>query len=350
MTGTPSPRILFLYPNRMQEELERVSAGTAPTERFYGLIELRRRGWTVDFLDSRFEGRFGRVARGLRPHGINLIDLKTAWAFRRYDLIVVKDAFSTPALLAAKAAGRPLIYLDSMFALPTRPWRRLAARVNLRGADRVVAYSKRQIALWAEALGLPPELFVFLPYTIDLDFYGPRHPGTSQEPPYVLSVGRDLGRDFGTLIDALDGTGLHLKLVTLPYLVPEAAGRKPWVQVLARVGYEELFGLYAGAAMVVIPLKRGITYLSGVRGMLEAMALGRPVVVSRTPGLEEYAAADEVFFVDPEDREVLRRTMTLVRDDPDRAAVQCHLAGQAVRTRYGMDSFVVGFERLLRSI
>lgn len=347
---TAGPRVLALFPHRMREELARIESGELPTERFFGLVDVARRGWDIRVLDSRLEGRSGRIVRGLRPHGINLIDLETVAAIRRHDILIVKDAFSTAALLAARAARRPLIYMDALFELPRRRWKRSVARVNLRGAHRVVAWSSRQIDLWAGTLEVPREKFVHLPYTIDLDFYRARPAAEDRDRPFVLSVGRDLGRDFGTLIDALEGTGLHLKLVTLPYLVPEGAGRKPWVEILERISYETLFSLYSRAAMVVVPLKRGITYLSGLRGLLEGMALSRPLIVTRTPGLEEYAREDEVFFAEPEDPAHLRRLTTEIRGDPERAADQCRRAGIAVRSRYGMGAFVEGFEQVLRSV
>lgn len=348
MTQT-NPRVLYVYPSRMSEELGRVQTGAAPTDRFFGLIELRNRGWHVDFLDARFERAFTRMSLRLRNY-VNLVDPATVAAMRRYDVIVAKNGLSTTTVLAARLARRPLVYLDALFALPVRPWRRLPARLALQGASRTVAFSHRQIDLWARTLHVSPDRFQYLPYTINLDFYPSLPLLTPAAPAYALSVGRDPGRDFETLAAALEGTGLHLKLVSLPYLTRGVEGRHPWVQVLERVSYPELFRLYTGASVVVVPLKQGTNHLSGLRGMLESMALGRPLVVTRTPGLAEYASDEEVAFVPPGDPGALRGAIQTIRSDAGYARALTERAGRAVRERNGMDSFIDGFERLLRSV
>src|SRR5690606_5037417 len=81
---------------------------------------------------------------------------------------------------------------------------------------------------------------------------------------------------------------LRLKLVTLPYLIPDNARNHPNVEVLQRLPYDKLFELYANAASVVVPLKEGISYPSGIRAVLEALALNKAAIVTRTPVLEEY--------------------------------------------------------------
>jgi glycosyltransferase involved in cell wall biosynthesis len=343
-------RILYLYPGAISPEIERVRAGEAPGDRLYGLLELRAAGHTVDVADSRFEGRTGELVRQLRRRGLYVSDLRTFKRLREYDVVVVKDNFSTALSLVARALGARLVYVDAMFQFPRRQWKHRLNRLNLSLAHGLVAYSRTQIAQWARRYDMPVDRFTFLPYTIDTSYYV-APPAPSVDRPYVLSVGRDLGRSFETLVAAMDGLGLDLRLVTLPHLLRGVRHDAPWIDVRQRLSYPDLFELYAGASLVVVPLKGGLTYPSGVRGLLEGMALERPVICTRTAVLEEYAREGEgVAYVEPDDVEGLRRTIQRLRDDEAARAAMARKGLALVRERYHMGAFSSGLEALLLEV
>jgi glycosyltransferase involved in cell wall biosynthesis len=343
-------RILYLYPRSMDGELQKVAAGQAPSDRLYGLVELKRRGHQVALIDSRFQGRFGRLTKRLRPFA-SVYDPHTLRSLLDYDVVVVKDVFSTMLTMACRSMGRKIVYLDSFFDPPRRAWKSAALRANLRLADGLVAYSSTQIDVWSARFGVPRERFTFLPYTLDVPFYVARTPPPPGEAPYVLSVGRDLGRRFDTLVEAMDGLGLKLKLVTLPYLLKGVDTSRPWIEVHANLPYERLFELYAGALVVVVPLKTGMTYPSGIRGVLEAMALGKAVIATRTPVLEEYAAEGEgLVYVEPDDPDQLRSTIEALRADRSRAEALGNEGRRLVNERYTMESFVRPLESCLQAV
>lgn len=340
-------RILYVFPFAMERDLQRVARGDAPSEWMYGLVELRRRGHDVTIADSRFEGRTGDMVRRLRRVSINVCDLRTLDSIRRHDVVLVKDQFSTLVTAACRALQKPVYYLDAPFNLPRRAWKHAVYRANLRLITKHLLFSVSQADLWAARYGVPRHRFLALPYSVDLGFYRPAPRPATSGRPYVVSVGRDLGRSFRTLVDALDGLGVGLKIVTRPYLLKDV--RRPhWVEVLDDLPYPELFRLYAGAAAAVVPLVHGITYPAGLRALLEAMALGTPVVASHTPVLLEYASdGDGVVYVEPEDAAALRAGIRRVMEEAglrDRLST----AGRAlVASRYGMEAFGERLERVL---
>ncbi|HEY8549107.1 MAG TPA: glycosyltransferase family 4 protein [Vicinamibacterales bacterium] len=341
-------RVLYLYPSLIEGDMQLVLAGKAPTDRLYGLVELRRLGHQVDVADSRFRGRFGRLVKRLRQYAFNICDLETLRQIRRYDAVVVKDEFSPMITAACRLAGVKVVYVDALMQLPRRRMKRLLIRANLTAADGVVAYSRTQMGLWCREFGLAPDTITFLPYTIDVDFYRPVVPAGPPARPYVLSVGRDPGRDFATLLAAMEGLDIDLKLVTVPYLLKGLDTARPQVSVLQRLPYEELFRLYAGATAAIIPLKGAVTYPSGIRGLLEAMALGCPAIAARTPVLEEYAREGEgVLYVNPGDPAALRTAIARLVTSPDARASLAGRGSAAVRSRYTMDVFARGLEGLL---
>ena len=89
-------KVLMLFPQPTRALLDAAIAGKEPTERLYGLIELRERGWTADLIDTRFSGVSGWTRRRL-SWLLNPIDWRTVLQLSRYDVLVVKDDFSISA-------------------------------------------------------------------------------------------------------------------------------------------------------------------------------------------------------------------------------------------------------------
>ena len=47
-------KILYLFPHEKEGELQDVLKGLLPTDRLYGVVELQKRGYDVQFNDGRF--------------------------------------------------------------------------------------------------------------------------------------------------------------------------------------------------------------------------------------------------------------------------------------------------------
>lgn len=340
------PRVLFFFPHPAESEVGRIRAGEIPSERLYGAIELQARGWQVDYADRRFAGSAGRMHARTGQIGINFVDPATLRSLRQYDCIVAKDSFSTMLSAAAKLAGVPIVYLDAMFVLPTSWRRRWSARINMGVADRIVCYSRTQARIWAESFGLADERFEVLPYCIDLDFYRQRRRDAPLDSR-ILAVGRDLGRDFPTLARAVRDTDLTLTLVTLPYLLSDEIRRQPNVDIVEHIPYDNLFDLYARASCVVVPLKGSVTYPSGIRAVMESLALGKSTVATESPVLREYfAEASGVSYVPADAPEALRRELISIVGDAGRRTRMESLAGPAISS-FDLTAFVDPFEDLL---
>lgn len=344
------PRVLFLFPAPTADEQRRVSAGEAPSERLYGVHELQQRDWDVAISDERFLGWSAPVIRKLRSFGINLISPATIRCIWSSDVIVMKDDLSLMTSLVCRLLGRRLIYLDSLFQVPNRWWKRLTDRWSMRLADSAIVYSKSQLKAWESTLRGTIAKVTVAPYTIDVDFYA-RHRMTrhSDHADTVIAVGRDMGRDFPTLVSALRGTGLKLRLVTLPYLLRDIDGDLNHVRISQHVSYEELFRLYSESFAAIVPLKPGVVYPSGIRAVLESLILGIPTVVSRVPVMSEYFVdGDSPYLVQPSSVDELRaQILTMQQDASGAHAVQLTRC-KDVEARFHMSHFVDILEAMLR--
>jgi len=150
---------------------------------------------------------------------------------------------------------------------------------------------------------------------VDAEFYRPS--AVVPDGP-VLSVGEDGGRDFSTLLAAFAGLDATLLLKSLLVAPDEAP---PNVQVvrerLDAHAYRELF---RQALFVVVPLRPMVT-ASGIGTLLEAMAMGKPLIVSDSPGIRDYVAHDETALVVPcGDAPALRAAIQRLLNEPDTRA------------------------------
>lgn len=343
--------LLYLFSHPISTEWERVVRGDTPSERLYGAYELKNKGWIVRTSDARFQGPMAPLIRLLRSYGINLLNWRTIKEIRSVDLVVVKDDFSLMTTIVCKIFQKKLIYLDSMFMVPHRWWRRFAVKMSIKLSDRVVGYSESQVRRWSSELGVAAGKFIVLPYTLDMEFYthtrADRGPNTAA---FVLAVGRDMGRDFPTLVKAARLARQKLTLVTLPYLLRGIELTGSEVDVRQNLAYSELFSLYAEAMCVVIPLHSGVDYPSGIRAMLEALVLGCPVVATGTPALKEYVEGDDVTFVKPCDARGLADAIEKYANLDATQIQSLSASAQKYKNLYKMEKFVAGFESIVSEV
>jgi glycosyltransferase involved in cell wall biosynthesis len=99
-----------------------------------------------------------------------------------------------------------------------------------------------------------------------------------------------------------------------PVAVPPELGER-----IPRVSHVDLRNHYARAAVVALALTPN-RHLSGLTALLESMACGKAVVVTRTPGIDHYVRDGETgVLVDPgPDR--LADELGRLLDEPERAA------------------------------
>src|SRR5206468_10170879 len=109
---------------------------------------------------------------------------------------------------------------------------------------------------------------------------------------------------------------------TRPSSLPENVTweRADWYERI--LSDEKVRDLYRRAAVVVVPVK-DVPQPSGQSATLQAMATGRPVVLSRTRGLwapEELRDEENVVFTRAADPDALARSVRGVLEDDARAA------------------------------
>jgi UDP:flavonoid glycosyltransferase YjiC (YdhE family) len=195
--------------------------------------------------------------------------------------------------------------------------------MQLEYVDCVIVYAR------AQAAALEPK-GAFLPLPADGDFEAARR---SAEPGGYVFSGGGAGRDFGTLIEAMDGadTALHLVVFDRDQLgdVPPnvvVSGPLPQLRFLTEM---------AGASVVVVPVAAEDAP-HGQTTLVQALALERPLVATRSVGVVDYVEAGrEGLLVEPRDADGLRAAiLRLLGDEELRAECSRHAGMRARQLSY----------------
>jgi glycosyltransferase involved in cell wall biosynthesis len=192
---------------------------------------------------------------------------------RSVDAIVCgfESGIVLPVLLRKVFRYRPKILL---FEVSSRGWRvrDMALDVVVPRVDGILALTEHQKKHTEDnyLLKRSPEVVGF---AVDDEFYRPIE---SRKEDFILSVGDDIGRDYSTLIEAVSGTSYDVRIRSSS-LSPDKL--PPNVAILGRTDFLALRALYAQARIVVLPL-HSLSSPTGVTTLLEALAMGKPVIAS----------------------------------------------------------------------
>jgi glycosyltransferase involved in cell wall biosynthesis len=246
--------------------------------------------------------------------------LRAIKVLTRYsDFHVIISVGESPAfwlILAARHLGftKPIIIIDPALS-DTYSNRRRLQRIVLPRSDRIVVYGTVQSHYLYEEYGARARV-VFLHHRMDTDFFDGKARGPLPvRPGTIVSVGDDNMRDFETLCRAVSGTTVPVQIYTRK---PIACRIPDNVEVIRRwVSYGDLREIYLQSCIVVVPI-HSVIHASGINALLEAMAMGKPVVVSASKGISDYITHGETaWVVPPNDPDRLRDGILRLLRSPD---------------------------------
>lgn len=218
--------------------------------------------------------------------------------------------------------------------------------------DRIsamICYSRTQVDFAAEELGVDPQRLHRIHFQVDERFFTPG----GGEGNGVVSVGREL-RDYPTLFAAVNGTEIPTTVVaSSPWSRREdqTANRRIPPNVTLRKGLssEALRDVYRSAAVVVVPLQ-DVDSPAGVTSMLEAQAVGKPVIISRSPGIRDSIESGKgVKTVPCGDAGALRTAIEDMLADPDRARDLGREGRNAALAEKTLDRFLANIVAVCRA-
>lgn len=333
--------------------------GSVERYRLFGLDELAAAGLDVshnlDRTPSAVTRRLARLGnRALTRAGGYGGDFATVLANRRAlnraDVVLsTVDTVGLPLVLARRAGlvRPPVVYVS--VGLPERLERLRGARMQslyreaFRRVAAVVAYSAAEVEAaraWLDPQSERGECFHFVPFGVDVEAFAP-DPGV--EPALdVLSVGADPHRDFEQVVRLAESRpDLRVGIVTTAEYVRRLGPLPTNVQLELDIPLEAVRRRLLAARVVALPVDVN-TYSSATTVLLQAMACGRPVVLSRTPATStgyHLADGDNCVLTAPGDAVALGRAVLGLLADAERAAAMGGAARETVVRHLGWERY-----------
>jgi glycosyltransferase involved in cell wall biosynthesis len=217
--------------------------------------------------------------------------------------------------------------------------------------DRFFVYSTWQKRFIENRWRIAPEQVIFTPFMVDTRFFAPEQvtPNISNTP-LICSVGLE-ARDYPTLLAAVRDLDVHVTIAaaspwskradsTQDQAIPENVTVRCFSQF-------DLRQLYADSRFMVMPL-HNVEFQAGVTAILEAMAMGRAVICTKTPGQTDVIIDNETgLYIPPNDPQALAAAITHLLENPREAERMGQAGRQLVEQSMSLDCYV---ERLRRVV
>ena len=335
MQGSAPSAVFFSYADAPERRAALAAQpGSLERYRLFGLDEVAARGVRVRHnLERRSIPPWARLGDGIARSLVEAVGgyggdfasiLASLRAANASDVILsTVDRVGIPLILLANLGivRRPIVY--TAIGLPERlvqlrgtPARRLYRRA-LRRTRVILSYAESEVAWLRDWLGPGGPPVVFIPFGVDVHAFGGWH--NAGAPVDVVSVGADPHRDFKLLVDV---ASRH------PELSFHIVATEEWGRVLgkppANVSFESGLSLaqvrdrLAAARVVALPVKPN-SYSGATTVLLQAMALAKPVVVSRTDAIATgYGLEDRTNcrLVEPGDPDAFEQALLETLADP----------------------------------
>lgn len=337
---------------------EKIAQGARPRADYFELA----RAFEADIIDyavaRHSSGWFGRLLERLA--GPNLLLAWACYCRRHHYNVIFTDGEQVGIPLAgllkyATIGSRRPCHMMIVHILSVRKKMFLFDLLGLQShVDVFLVYATWQQQFIQRRWNVPATRVVFTPFMVDADFFAPDKV-TPNRPsrPMICSVGLE-SRDYPTLIQAVRGLDIQVVI----------AAASPWAKhadsthgqdipenvTVQRFSQYELRQLYADSSFVVMPLLN-VNYQAGVTAILEAMAMERAVICSRTPGQTDVVIDGETgLYVPPGDPEALRAAIMHLIRHPDQAIRMGQAGRRRIEQEMSLDHYTARLSRLVASV
>jgi glycosyltransferase involved in cell wall biosynthesis len=301
------------------------------------------------------------------------------WAARHVEGCDVWVGFAGFSLFAQRAGRRTartvlergsthILTQQALVAEEYRRWRCPLPAVDPRMVDRQlreydeaehISVPSRFVVQSFIDRGVPSDRVLHIPYGVDTRLFSPGAP--PRRPFRVVAVGLSLRKGTPYLLEAAERLGVTgdrpapeievcLAGAVAPDLVPILRRTRARVRLMGALSHADLAALYRTASAFVLPsVEEGMALT-----ILEALASGVPVVVTRNTGAEDIIAhGREGFIVPVSDAAALEGALReLYEDEPKRSTMAAAAAATArawTWDAYG-DRVAAAYARLVRPV
>jgi len=294
MQSNQKLKVLHISAYDMDQYLELYHQGLCPSNHLYGLIELKQDP-NIDLVLFK-QRRTSWLNKIARLFDIELLSeqLSAIFSAKKWDVLYAPYATtSTKFILLAKffkILRKPVVILvhQPLFGIPSsNRLKRWLVKQLILEYDSVVFLSEQMKLECIEAYNInhvhAETHFFNITVGVDMNYFKQYlKDSIPEENNFVISSGHT-GRDFDILIYAFQKIKFPLKIYCKPESFPKASKIPENVEIISGdVPFERICRDYAAARMILIPLSPDPTGTIGMTSLLDAMAMGKPVIMTRS--------------------------------------------------------------------
>jgi len=355
-------KVLFLNNYDMRDGFEKWREGVYPGHHLWGATHLNEFGVSVEILPfERFSkvNNYWRVQRllGLSQLSMRGLDQQLRALFRGgYDVVYSGCQNHTFLLARLRALGllnKPVVAIIH-HPIPQGT----VGKHFFNGHDRLICLSKKVRASLLADYDLEAEKVIKLDWGVDLEFYGqyckvPVH-GTGR-PPAIISAGKS-NRDHDVLVNSVIGLDCEVHIYCSENSRPSIAPLPRNVFVTHgpkrtnAIAYPELIRIYRDAYAIAIPLNAADA-LAGLTSLMDALAIGRPVIMTRNPYIDiDIEALGIGIWVDAGDVAGWKSAISKLLADPGLALEMGERARQLCEKDFNIRQFSESLARVFKGL
>lgn len=366
-------RIIIYSKGGLRERLGAALNHDAPKDFYYGFIELLEKGFDVRIFSSSesyvvgINSYFYRVKEWLisRLTGISkrshLLELDNHYFENAECVISFTDHFSLT--LGNYFKGRNLkpvsiglfhglCHFENRVFTPFKGIANNYIKSSLDGLDYVGFFGPEDRNEAVRRYGLDENKTSIFRFGVDIDFwYDTKSDRFKSDIHNIVSVGSDPSRDYDTLVNA--NVDADINIVTS--LSVDVPGSKDNIIVHQGDFYSHklddkgIRDLYSAADIIVVPLK-DVYQPSGYSVTLQAMACGKPVILSRIKGLwtpELLINNENCILVEPENAAALTEAIQRLLTDTELRKKISLQARETVENEFSLTNMFSSLENLV---
>jgi hypothetical protein len=266
----------------------------------------------------------------------------------RYQAVIVDGAVGSSQLyvdliaagIIARRRRMPWVVIsEATWKLGPSRLDRLACRAGARLLDTqksmYCVLSSEELDQFPLVWGVQAERVVFTPFYYTLSEEELAAPRSADGG--VFAGGSSL-RDYEPLLVASGRLGVRVTIATT--IAPRSG--VPASVTMGPVSHTDFVDLLRRSAAVVVPLKAGLRRSAGQQTYLNAMALGKCVIVTEAPGVRDYVQHGVTgLVVPPGDASALEDALTWVLDPANERDVEImrQRAAETALARFGPDNY-----------
>lgn len=334
-------RVLYLFAGQRRKLYKEYKQGKASDIHLVGLNHMAGYGVEATFLENR-------LTEFLRKISFNLTQLPVLFRLKSYDVIFsgsgILTLFIVKYVLCLKKPKWVIYntYLSNLLKRNKKGLKGWVIRKAVFSADAIVSPSLAQQD-FLKSMGLPSNKNFYVPYGIDHNFYDKDIRVSEVRGRYIFSSGRDVGRDYKTLIEAVRDLPIKLIIAALPRNLKDAGEIPANVEVLY-LKRTETPPYAKGAEFIVITTipeeKMTGSDCSGQYSLLESMSYAKAVITTERATLTGYFNEGvDGLIVSPYNVAELKEAIKTLWNDPQKVKILGEAARNKVRNQFTMEIF-----------